>query len=524
MTRTSGATGRSSCRLAGAASLSRHPPAPSEKGSLLRTSVAMTASHVSKTFGVTKALDDVSMSVQPGSAVALLGRNGAGKSTLIAIMTGLLKPDEGTVQFPEAQEGARPVGCVYQRSALIPGLSAAENIAVNRFPRRRSGLIHWTEVRRAGRELLAEWNCASISDTLVEDLDPVDRKVVEICRVLSLNPRVLLLDEPTAGLDYGGAQRLFGHIEAAKRQGVGVVYVSHHLQECFDVCDSATVLRDGRVVMESSLEGLSVSDLVRAMVGDSVVGEEVTRAPGPDPSRAPVLTARGVTVPERVDDAGFHVRAGECVGITGLDGSGHIQVGEVLCGLTTPTAGTVDVGEGPLRLGSVRRSIEAGIGFVPEDRHAGGYVPAMSVAENATLPMIYRIASPLRIVRSRLRDRLYGTLADEWAIKAWGPTQPVEELSGGNQQKVVLARAVSSDPAVLVLMNPTAGVDVAAKKSIYSTIGRLAESGRAVVVVSSDDTDLAHCHRVVVMFRGKVHREMTAPFDEGDLAIAVQGG
>lgn len=483
---------------------------------------AVNVSGVSKSFGVTKALSDVSMHVDRGSAVALVGRNGAGKSTLVSIITGLLQPDKGTVTFsgtPESQQ----VGCVYQKSTLIPAMTAAENISLHQFPRNRWGLVDWSELRRTGRDLLSEWNCGDIAETLVGDLEPVDRKIVEICRVLSSRPAVLLLDEPTAGLDFDGAKKLFRHIQDARDQGVAIIYVSHHLQEVFEVCDRTTVLRDGRVVLDTELAGLAVGDLVEAMVGDTKGAARVEQPPVAEADAGTVLSVEGLSLGDRFSDVSFGVRAGECLGFAGLDGSGHVQIAEVLCGLEAPTAGQVEVNGRSLKMGDVGRSIDAGLGFVPEDRHIGGFVPGMSVAENATLPVVYSLANRARVIRGKSRERLYHALADEWSIVAWGPDQPVEELSGGNQQKVVLARAFSSDPDVLVLMNPTAGVDVAAKESIYGTVGDLARRGRAVLIVSSDDADFSLCNTVLVMFQGKLHRRLQAPIDQNELAAAIQG-
>lgn len=479
--------------------------------------------NVSKTFGVSKALDDVSLTIPSGSSVALNGRNGAGKSTLISIITGVLRPDEGTVEFSGAAQAAGGIGCVYQKSTLVPELTAAENLALGAYPRQRWGAVDWRTVRRRGEQILDEWDCGHVADSLVRDLEPVDKKIVEICRVLSLSPSVLLLDEPTAGLDYSGAQRLFSHIREARSRGVSLLYVSHHLDEAFDVCDRTTVLRDGRVVLDRSLDGITVADIVAAMVGDAKAAEQVERPPAVVPGSTPVLSVESITVGSRVRDVSFEVRPGECVGLAGVDGAGHVQAAQVVCGLIQPDSGSVTVAGKRMRRYDVGSAIAAGIGFTPEDRHDGGYVPALSVSENATLPELYRMTGPVRTIRPRLRDRLYAKLSTEWSVKASGADQPVEELSGGNQQKIVLARAVSSNPAALVLVNPTAGVDVASKRSIYTTIKANAAAGKGVVIVSADDEDFSICHRVIVMFRGEVFRELTAPFTAQELSLAIQG-
>ncbi|MEO3854550.1 sugar ABC transporter ATP-binding protein [Acrocarpospora sp. B8E8] len=486
---------------------------------------AIVVDQVSKAFGPTQALSQVSLTVNRGESRALIGKNGAGKSTLMSILTGLTQPDSGSVRVLADDADASTVGCVYQRSTLIPAATAAENIALARFPRSRAGLIRWPEVTRQATELLAEWEYADLADTPVEQLEPLERKVVEICRVLSQGPRVLLLDEPTAGLDRGASQRLFGHIEKARARGVTIIYVSHHLHEIFEVCDSVSVLRDGRLVLTDQLTRMTVPDLVDAMVGEAAAGPAVAgrRETAPDLSRPPVLVAAGVTAP-KLNGVDLGLRPGECVGLTGLDGAGHMQLAEVLTGQRPIEAGTVTLDGRPLSLGDIRGCLQAGIGFTPEDRHISGYVPALSVAENATLTIMSRFANRFRLISGGRRDAFYSRLADEWNIKAYGAAQLTEELSGGNQQKVVLARSVATDPKVLVLVNPTAGVDVSAKNSIYGTIEALRRDGRAVLIVTSDDADLEVCDRVVVMVHGEVSAELRHPFTEGMIAAAVQGG
>jgi simple sugar transport system ATP-binding protein len=487
------------------------------------TRSAVQLRNVSKTFGTTQALVDVSLTIEKGSSVALIGRNGAGKSTLISIVTGLIRPDAGEVEFFGGSGDVEAVGCVYQKSTLVTGLTAAENIMLNNYPRSRLGAISWRQVRRRGKELLEEWGYGGISDRYIDDLDPVERKIIEICAVLARQPSVLLLDEPTAGLDRAGVARLFQHIQQTRQRGVSVLYVSHHLEEIFDVCERAAVLRDGKLVLDHSLEGLGVQDLVQAMVGDIQTMERVERPPTARQDATPLLAVTSLTAGSKVQDISFQLRSGECLGIVGLDGAGHVDLAEILCGLSSPDRGEVEVAGAKLNRFEVGASIAAGIGFIPEDRHIGGYIPALGVAENVTLPIMKRLTSRARVVRKGQRNRVYSVLAEEWSIKAASPYQAAEELSGGNQQKVVLARAVSSEPRVLVLMNPTAGVDIAAKRAIYETIKANAAAGKAVIIVSSDDEDFMICHRVLVMFRGRAHRELSSPVSEHELAAAIQG-
>ena len=484
---------------------------------------------VSKSFGPTRALVDVSLTIAAGESRALIGKNGAGKSTMMSILTGLVAPDSGSVRVlsDHGHSDFSAVGCVYQRSTLVPAATAAENIALNRYPTSRR-LIRWGAVQRQAAEVLAEWGCEHVTDIPVEQLDPLERKIVEICRVLSRGPRVLLLDEPTAGLDRPAVQHLFDNIGKARERGVSVIFVSHHLHEVFQVCDSVTVLRDGKLVLTDRLAAMTVNDLVAAMVGESAAEAEAEvrehRAAGSvDVTSPPVLVARGVTAEPKVRSVDLELRAGECVGVTGIDGAGHMQLAEVLTGQRPAEAGTVAVDGKPVPLGSITGCTAAGIGFTPEDRHISGYVPALSVSENATLGVMRRFVNSARLINFGKRDSSYQRLADEWSIKAHSPAQPTEELSGGNQQKVVLARSVASDPRVLVLINPTSGVDVQAKNSIYSTIDGLKTRGQSVLVVTSDDGDLEICDRILVMFDGAVISELHPPYSETTLAAAVQG-
>lgn len=491
---------------------------------------AIVVEDVSKAFGATQALSRVSVTVGQGESRALIGKNGAGKSTLMSILTGLTQPDTGSIKVLAGENGgsASKIGCVYQRSTLIPAATAAENIALMRYPRSR-GLIRWSEVTRRAASLLDEWECADLAAIPVEQLEPLERKVVEICRVLSLGPRVLLLDEPTAGLDRGASKRLFSHIEKARARGVTIIYVSHHLHEIFEVCDSVTVLRDGKAVVTDRLDRMTVPDLVKAMVGEAATDAPAgsgdhREAARVDSAASPVLIASGISAAPKVKQVDLELRPGECVGLTGLDGAGHMQIAEVLTGQRMADAGTVTLDGRPLRLGDIRGCIRAGVGFTPEDRHASGYVPAMSVAENTTLGIMSQFVNRFRLIQSRQRDEFYRRLADEWSIKAYGAVQATEELSGGNQQKVVLARSVAADPRVLVLANPTAGVDVSAKSSIYTTIAEVKRKGQAVLIVTSDDGDLEVCDRVVVMVDGEISAELRPPFTESMIATAVQGG
>jgi simple sugar transport system ATP-binding protein len=489
--------------------------------------MALEVRGVSKSFAGTAALRDVDLSIAVGESRALVGRNGAGKSTLISILTGLLTADQGTISIfgEEVGSGNRDaIGCVYQASTLAPDLTAAENIFVGHYPT-RGGFVDWNAIRQRGHQMLEEWGLGRVSAVLVADLEPLEQKIVEICRALARGPKLLLLDEPTAGLDEGGSRALFEKVNALRERGVSIIYVSHHLQELFEVCDQVTVLRDGEIVSTNAARDLTIKQIVDDMVGDAQAAAEVMAEEHRGPASDEVIVAvEDVVIRDRVQGVSFQIRRGECYGITGLDGAGHIEIARALAGDLTLVGGDMTVGGRQLRGGGVGTAIARGVGFVPEDRRAAGYIPDLSVEENATLTIIDRLRNAVGIVNRRKRREVYDVLARTWEIKASGPTQLISELSGGNQQKVVLARALASDPTLLVLINPTAGIDVSAKESIYRTLGDLQKGGATILICSSDEQDLAVCDRVGVMFQGELTHEFAAGWSERDMIAATQGG
>lgn len=473
---------------------------------------------VSKSFGPTRALSGVSLDIKAGECAALVGRNGAGKSTLVSLLAGVAKADTGHIEVSSSAAG---LGCVFQRSRLVPAATAAENILMGAFPRRR-GLVDWAAVSRMAEEALDAWGCAHVVNKAVEDLAPVDRKIVEICRAMISGPDVLLLDEPTAELDQAGAQRLFEAIRGATSRGVGVVYVSHHLEEVLDVCDTAHVLRDGHLVRSVAAESITIPELVADMVGDAETSAETLRPAEEGRLGDELVRVAGLRTSRGSCD--FVIRRGECLGLTGLDGAGQYEVGAALAGLLPVESGEVSLNGVPVDLSSPRKAAAAGIGAIPADRHAGGYVPAMSVLDNVTLGVLRRLTRGPRVIDGRAQLKMFRELVDTWQIKCSSPSQAVEELSGGNQQKVVLARSVATTPKVLVLMNPTAGVDVAAKASIYESVSQVLKNGGTVLVISNDSSDFVLCDRLLTMYKGSINDELTPPFLEKTIANAIQGG
>jgi simple sugar transport system ATP-binding protein len=485
---------------------------------------------VTKRFGVTVALDDVSLAVRPGEIHALVGRNGAGKSTLVSLLTGLLAPDDGEVTFgddpappiSDREAWRRRVACVYQKSTVIPSLSVAENVFLNRQDSRR-GLIAWTSVRRRARELLQGWDVDVDVEQPAEKLTVEQRQLVEIARALSHGSRFIILDEPTAQLDGQAIERLFERMRVLRDQGVTFLFISHHLEEVYEVCDTVTVLRDARHVVTAPVTELSETDLVAAMTGEAtgLITASSDRT-APQDTAVPALQVSELGLPGLYHDVSFEVRRGEIVGLAGAGGSGKMAVAESVVGLRRPITGTVEIAGNRPRPGSVPAALAAGVGFVPQDRHRQGLVPALSIAENVTMTIPDRLGR-YGFIGPRRRAAVGAQAIDDLTIKASGPEQPVSALSGGNQQKVVMARALAGEPTALVLLQPTAGVDVKAKETLLAAAEDAARRGAGVLIVSDDLDDLRQCDRVVVMFKGSVAEERPSGWRDHDLIAAMEG-
>jgi simple sugar transport system ATP-binding protein len=489
---------------------------------------AVEAQHIKKTYGSTKALDDVSLTVREGDSHALVGRNGAGKSTLVSILTGLQRPDSGTVSFGGApapdisdRDGWRQVvACVYQKSTIIPGLSVAENLFLNRQQRGPGGAINWRALNKAAQALLDEWDVRIDVERPAAELTVEQRQMVEIARALSFGARFIILDEPTAQLDSPGIQRLFTRVRDIQAHGVTLLYISHHLEEIYEICQTVTVFRDARHVLTAPVTDLPKNDLVSAMTGEATSdrADLVPKiAPGP-----PVLRVRNLTRTGFFTDISFDISPGEVVGITGSGSSGRITLAETIVGLRKATSGSVQVAGVSPKPGNVTSAIESGLGFVPRDRHHEGYVPFLSVAENATMTVTRQLGRG-GFINLKHRDDLARDLVQNLSIVTSGPDQEVGSLSGGNQQKVVMARALANNPRVLVLMHPTAGVDVRSKETLLDVVDERRATGTGVLIVSDELEDLRPCDRVLVMLHGTVVREFPHGWRDTEIIAAIEG-
>jgi simple sugar transport system ATP-binding protein len=493
--------------------------------------VAVAAAHgVCKRFGRTQALDDVTLEIRPGTIQGLVGRNGSGKSTLVSLLTGLQPPDAGAIHLDgrpapaisERQHWRRVVACVYQHSSLIPDLTVAENISLG--GPRTSRFVSWRSVAVTAAEVLSEWELGIEPDTVVSDLSANEQQLIEIARATHAGTKFLVLDEPTTRLSQPEVAKLLAVVRQVRSRGGSVLFISHYLQESFEVCDTITVLRDGKVVAEMDPGDVEEADVVAAMVGGR----------RPDSPQASVLagsTAKPASEPRlRVADLGvgqvrgltFEIRPGECVGLAGTTSSGNRLVADCLAGLVRETAGQVLLDGAPLPRGSVKDLIAAGVGFVPADRGYNGLVPVLTIEDNITMSVARRIKKA-GFIRPSTRRRLAEQLIADVGVAGGDATTQVSDLSGGNQQKVVVGRALASEPRLLILVEPTSGVDIASRETIVSRIRKALAAGTAVLVVSERPEELALCTRVFVMFQGQVISELGRDRTEHELVGAIEG-
>jgi simple sugar transport system ATP-binding protein len=483
---------------------------------------AAVARGVTKRFGRTLALDDVGIEIRAGESHALVGRNGAGKSTLVSVLTGMQVPDAGEVSFfgepaPSVADRAawrRHVACVYQKSTVVPELSVAENLFINRQDL-GGGLISWKKLRAEASSLLETYDVAVRPDALVSTLTVEQRQLVEIARALSVGSRFVILDEPTAQLDGPAIERLFDRMRSLQDKGVTFLFISHHLQEVYEVCQTVTVYRDARHIVTAPVAEMSKPDLIEAMTGEAG-GLNVPSGDDRPSSADEVLKVSSLSG-DHFSDVSLSAARGEVIGLAGSASSGKHEFAETVYGLRKPSVGTISVHGSAVRGGDVPAALKAGIGCVPRDRHHQGLVLDLSIAENATMSTAGAFVWPSA-------QRSAGSTAiASYDVKAAGPDQPVSDLSGGNQQKVVMARALAGDPSVLVLINPTAGVDVKSKESLLGVVDAQARRGKAAIVVSDELDDLRVCDRVLVLFHGQVVREFARGWRDQELIAAIEG-
>ncbi|WFE66483.1 sugar ABC transporter ATP-binding protein [Micromonospora sp. WMMD714] len=486
----------------------------------------LTLRGIGKSFLGVRVLDGVDLDVAPGEVHAVVGENGAGKSTLMKIVSGGYAPDEGTVEIagePRVLRGPRDaqragVGIIHQEFNLLPERTVAENVYLGHEPVRR-GLVDRRAMRGRTDRLLASIGETTLAaDAPVGQLGVAQQQVVEIAKALALDARLLIMDEPTAALADHEVELLYGLVRRLQQRGIGVLYVSHRLTEVFDLSGRITVLKDGRRVTTVDTAGTTTDELVRHMVGRELSSYYPQRARPAD--RGPVRLAVRGAGNRKLRGIDLDVRAGEVLGVGGLQGSGRSALARALFGVAPFTTGAVTRDGTPVRLRSPRTAMRAGIAYVTEDRKGEGIVPRQSVLDNALLASraVFAARSGRAARTARVRDLLAAV-----EVRAAGDDQEIRFLSGGNQQKVVLARWLALDPQVLLFDEPTRGIDVGAKSAIHDLVRRLAREGAAVVMISSDLPELlGMCDRIVVMRDGRIAGELPAGATEEDVvALAV---
>jgi len=469
--------------------------------------MGLSVNGVCKSYGPIQVLTDASFDVRPGEVVALLGENGAGKSTVSNIIAGSIAADRGTITWrgqpyaplSPADAIAAGIGMIHQELKLLPALSVAENVYVGRMLV-RGGRIDRAAMRNRAAEQLKRLGLDVSPDTKVGALRVAAQQQVEIAKALALDARLLIFDEPTASLGGEETELLFEQIRRLKAEGMAFVYISHRLDEIARIADRIVVMRDGRVVARHDTADVPVRTIVEQMVGRSVE----RMFPHLDAPAGPVvLEVRNLSSPERTfNDVSFDVKAGEIVGFSGLIGAGRTELVRAIAGVDPVSAGTVKVEGKPVPPANPRAAIDAGIVLVPEDRKQQGLVLGRSIAENLAIGNFDKVAPDGWVLKSRLRAFAETGIA-RLGVKGQ-PDQLASRLSGGNQQKVVIAKWISRPPRVFILDEPTRGIDVGARAAIYEVIADLARSGMAVVVVSSDlEEVLGLSHRVIVLSRGR---------------------
>jgi simple sugar transport system ATP-binding protein len=533
---------------------------------------AAEAAGIYKQFGSTLALRGVDLTLWPGRCLGLVGRNGAGKSTLVSILSGIYPADSGAVRFdgqPAPAHGdtgawRRRIATVFQHSMVVPELTVAENVFLGRQPL-RAGRVDWRGMRAQAAQVMAEWGFAIDVRLPCADLTVEQRQIVEIARALAAGTRCLLLDEPTAALERGAIERLFARVRQLAASGVAVLYISHHLEEVFEICQDVAVLRDGELVLTSPVPQLTKDDLVSAMVGPNVgttradltgtgpgalSGPETGADPGtrtyagtrnttgtgggtgngkaPGSRAEPCLVVDNVSAElpgGRVSSVSLDVRPGERVGLTGLLSAGVSSLARIAAGAEPYTAGQVLVDGQRLVPGRRDLALRLGVGYIPEDRQRDGFVAPLGVAENVTMTIADWLATMLGFIRPRARAARAAPFARGLSIVSAGLGQAVAELSGGNQQKVTVARALAREPRLIVAITPTRGVDVASKALLLAELAAVTERTGAGLLLATDELDdLVICDRVIVLLRGERFTEFAEPpFDREALIAASEG-
>jgi rhamnose transport system ATP-binding protein len=490
--------------MAEAQTLSEHATATNQAVLSLR--------QISKVFPGVRALSSVSLDLYPGQVTALIGENGAGKSTLVKVLTGIYQPDKGSIEVQgAAQSFATPIDAsragitaIHQETVLFDELSIAENIFIGHAPRNRFGLIDWRGMNRRAAELLAQIGATINPATLLRDLSIANKHLVAIARAMSVEASVVIMDEPTAALSHKEIEELYQLIEQLKAAGKAILFISHKFDEIFRIADRYTVFRDGELVEAGLIEQTNPAELVELMVGRSV---DSVFPPRTNELGEPILHVDGYSHPTEFDNISFTLRRGEILGFYGLVGAGRSELMQALFGVTRPSAGSVQIDGRVVAIKSPADAIARGLVYVPEDRGRQGAITALPIVDNIALPSLSQTSKNgfVRMAREYALARQY---TQRLELKAAALDQSVGQLSGGNQQKVVIAKWLATRPVVIILDEPTKGIDIGSKAAVHAFMRELASQGLAVIMVSSEIPEIiGMADRVMVMLAGRAVAE-----------------
>ncbi|MCU6736385.1 sugar ABC transporter ATP-binding protein [Diplocloster agilis] len=478
------------------------------------------ASHISKFFPGVRALQDVNITVNSGEILGLLGENGAGKSTLLNVLSGIYQPDEGEIRVrgqSVKMQGVNDafelgIAIVHQELKLHSNMSVAENIYMGRLPKNRLGTVQYKKLYQQVEELLSAYGLKLNPHKEVRLLSIAEQQLTEIAKVLSYNAKVILMDEPTSSLTTEETQNLFRTMEVLKKKGVGIVFISHKLEEIAECCDRVQVLRDGQDMGEKPVKEVSENELIRMMVGREISQRfpAKTNSPG-----EPLLEVRNLNRGKYVKDVSFTVRRGEVFGIAGLVGAGRSELVRLIFGADKKDSGEILMNGQKIDIKSPRDAIRNGIYLVPEDRKKQGLILAQDVENNTVLSMIYKIRKAFGYIDTPKEKVMADEQIEALHIKCTGKEQITGTLSGGNQQKVVIGKCMLTNPEVMILDDPTRGIDIGTKAEIYELINEVTNSGRSVILISSEMPEVIKMSdRVAVMHEGRItgileHDELT---------------
>ena len=485
--------------------------------------------NIVKTFPGVRALDNVSFSVLPGEVHALMGENGAGKSTLMKVLGGIYQPDGGDIYMGDEkavmsgplEAKAKGIVFIHQELSLAEELSVAENIYLGELPRKSFGRVDWAKLADQTNAILKKLNVSFNANTRVGDLSIANQQMVEIARALTVDAKAVIFDEPTASLTDAEKVVLFDVISDLKADGVGIIYISHRMEEIFKITDRISVLRDGQYQGTVATSDSTEESVTQMMIGRKI---DLTRSASEHELGDIALEVRGLSCGKLYDDVSFQVRRGEVVGFYGLVGAGRTEIAETLFGLRDPTAGQILLDGDEVRIHSPADAIERGISLVPEDRKGQGLVLGMNCRDNMTLPQVDDLkAGPF--VAEGAEVAIFDQYRDRLDIRTPGWKARAGNLSGGNQQKIVIGKWLSMHPSVLIVDEPTRGIDVGSKSEIHKLLRELAAQGYAVMVISSEMPEVLHVSdRIIAMYSGRVMRTFTSEeVTEDNLIQAISG-